>query len=448
MNISLESIDKVFALLTVKIENLDYREQVETSLKKLRRSVQVPGFRKGMVPMGLMHKLYRKSVVLDEIDKLLSKGINDYLKENNINLLGDLLPNKEKQSEINFDTMEDFEFVYDMAIVPEIKPELSENDEINYYTAEVTEEVLEEQIRLYARHEGKYEKVDSYQEKDYLKGFIAELDENGNIKEGGIKVEKAVIMPVYMKDDAQKAIFDGAKVDDVLVFNPNKAYDGHEAEIASLLSVDKSIVEGLTSDFSFRVEEITRFAESELNQDFFDAILGKGVVENEEDFRAKVKDFLYGQITTYSNYKFIMDIRELLIKKVELASNEALLKPFLTQAYEDEESADKYFEELLKALKWQLIRESLVKEYNLEIEHDDMTSAAIDMARIYFRHYGLLAISGAFLQRYAEEMLTKSDAMTRVTNRAFELKLAEKLKEKIKIVPKTMLYDEFIELLD
>jgi trigger factor len=449
MNISLESIDKVFALLTVKIEKLDYQEQVDTSLKTLRRKVQIPGFRKGMVPMGLVQKMYRKSVILEEIDKLLSNKVNAYFKENNINLFGYPQPNKEKQPEIDFDTMADLEFVYDIAIIPEIKPEVSENDEVNYYTVEVTKEMLDEQIKSYTQHNGKYEKVDSYRENDFLKGLITELDENGNTKEGGIQVENAVIMPAYMKDDAQKAIFNDAKVDDVLVFNPNKAYDGHNAEIASLLSVDKSIVEKLTSDFSFRVNEITRFVEGELNQELFDTVLGEGAVKNEEEFRAKVKESFCARITTYSDHKLIADIRELLTKKVELASPETSLKRFLTQTdNKDDGSVDEYFEEILKNLKWQLIKENLVKEYNIEVDQDDITNTAIDVTRIHFVEYGLVTMSDEFLKKYTEELLKKEDAVTRFTNRAIELKLANKLKEKIKLVTKTMPYDEFTKLLN
>jgi trigger factor len=450
MNVSLENIDKVNALLTVRIEKADYQKQVDTSLKALRRRTQLPGFRKGMVPMGLILRMYRKSVIAEEINKRLMKEIDKYIKKNKINLLGEPISDEEKQAEINFDTMEDFEFVFDMAIAPELNPEITENDEVDYYTVEITDEIIDEQIKTYTQRSGKYEKVDSYQEKDMLKGLIAELDKKGNTKKGGVQVEDAVIMPAYMKDDAQKAIFNEAKTDDVLVFNPNKAYEGDKTEIASLLNIDKSTVAELTSDFSFRVKEITRFVESELNQEFFDMVLGKNAVKNEEEFRAKVKESAAAQFITYSDYKFLMDTREILIKKVgELASPEASLKRFFTSNNKDEgaEYTDEHFEQALKDIKWQLIKEKLEKEYELKVEQSDVIDMAKEMVRAQFVQYGMMTIPGELLENYVEEMLKQEENITNIVNRVLDMKLIGKLKEKIKLNHKTVPYDEFTQLL-
>ena len=240
MNVSFQNIDKVSGLLTVKLEKADYQEKVDKQLKSFRQKAQIPGFRKGMVPMSLVKKMYGKSVIAEEVNKTLSEQVYDYIKNNNLNVLGEPLPNEEKQPEIDFDTMEEFEFVFDIALAPEFKAEVSNQDKIDYYTIEVTDEMVDNQVKAYTQRNGKYDKVDVYQDNDMLKGLIAELDENGNTKEGGVQVEGAVLMPSYMKNDEQKAIFANAKVNDVLVFNPNTAYDGHEAEIASLLKIEKS----------------------------------------------------------------------------------------------------------------------------------------------------------------------------------------------------------------
>ncbi|MDR0745811.1 MAG: trigger factor [Mediterranea sp.] len=453
MNVSLESIDKVFALLTVKVEKADYQEQVDISLKALRRKTQLPGFRKGMAPMGLMQRMYRKPTVIEEVNKLLLEEINEYIKENNINLLGEPILNEEKQSEIDFDTMEDFEFVFDIAIAPELELKVTESDEVDFYTIEIEDKIIDDQVKTYIQGSGKYEKVDSYQEKDVLTGSIAELDEKGNTKKGGVQVENAMIMPVYMEDDAQKAIFNDAKTDDVLVFNPNKAYGGHEAEIASLLHVDKFAVAKLTSDFSFQVKEITRFTEGELNQELFDLVLGKDAAKSEEEFHAKIKECVTAQFITYSDYKFIKDVREILIKRVgELARPEASLKRFLAQSYKDKDKevgyVDEHFEQMIKDIKWQLIKEKLVKEYDLKVEQSDMLNMAIDMARTQFVQYGMMTISGEVLENYAREMLKQSEKAVNIVSRVLDLKLAHKLKEIIKLNPKTVSYDEFSQLLD
>ena len=218
MNVSLQNIDKVSALLTVKLEKADYQENVDKSLKRLRQKIQMPGFRPGMVPIGLVKKMYRKSVMAEEINKMLSEAIHNYVQENHVEILGEPLPDEEKQQQVDFDTMEDFEFVFDIALAPEFDVTLSAEDKVDYYTIDVTEDLIDKQIKVYTQRNGKYEQADTYADNDMLKGLLAELDEEGNVKEGGIQVEGAVMMPSYMKNDEQKALFADAKVNDVIVF--------------------------------------------------------------------------------------------------------------------------------------------------------------------------------------------------------------------------------------
>ena len=327
MNVSFQNIDKVSGLLTVKLEKADYQEKVDKSLKTFRQKAQIPGFRKGMVPMSLVKKMYGKSVIAEEVNKLLSEKVYDYIKSNNVNMLGEPLPNEEKQQVIDFDTMEEFEFVFDIALAPEFKAEVSNTDKVDYYTIEVTDEMVENQVKAYTQRNGKYDQVSAYEDNDMLKGLIAELDENGNTKEGGIQVEGAVLMPSYMKNEEQKAIFANAKVNDVLVFNPNAAYDGHDAEIASLLKIEKEAAAEMKSNFSFQVEEITRFVPGDLNQELFDQVFGKDAVKTEEEFRAKVKEGIAAQFVADSDYKFLIDARKMLMEKVgKLEFPDALLK--------------------------------------------------------------------------------------------------------------------------
>ena len=249
MNVSLQNIDKVSALLTVKLEKADYQEKVDKSLKGIRQKAQIPGFRKGMVPMSLVKKMYGKSVIAEEVNKTLSEAVYKYIQDNKVNILGEPLPNEDKQPDIDFDTMEEFEFVFDIALAPEFKAEVNANDEVDYYTIEVTEEMVDNQVKAYTQRTGEYKQVDAYEANDMLKGLLAELDENGNTKEGGIQVEAAVMMPAYMKNEEQKAIFANAKVNDVLVFNPHTAWDGNAAELASLLKIDKEVAAEMKSNF-------------------------------------------------------------------------------------------------------------------------------------------------------------------------------------------------------
>ena len=280
MNVSLKNIDAVSGIVKLEIVKADYAEQVEKSLRNFRQKANVPGFRKGMVPMGMVKKMYGKHVLVEEVNRLVSDKLYNYIRESKLNILGEPMPNESEQQPINFDTQEDFEFCFDVAIAPEINIELSKNDKLPYYQVDIDEEMMGQQIDAYTSNFGTYDKVDEGEEKDMVKGTVAEL-ENGSPKEGGIVVEDAVLMPAYMKDEAEKAKFVGAKVNSVIIFNPNKAYEGAEAEIASFLKVDKEAVAGITGDFSFEITEITRHKKAELNQELFDKVFGEGVVNSE-----------------------------------------------------------------------------------------------------------------------------------------------------------------------
>ena len=451
MNVSLQNIDKVSGLLTVKLEKADYQEKVDKSLKTFRQKAQIPGFRKGMVPMSLVKKMYGKSVIAEEVNKLLSEKVYDYIKSNNVNMLGEPLPNEEKQQVIDFDTMEEFEFVFDIALAPEFKAEVNNTDKVDYYTIEVTDEMVENQVKAYTQRNGKYDQVSAYEDNDMLKGLIAELDENGNTKEGGIQVEGAVLMPSYMKNDEQKAIFANAKVNDVLVFNPNAAYDGHDAEIASLLKIEKEAAAEMKSNFSFQVEEITRFVPGDLNQELFDQVFGKDAVKTEEEFRAKVKEGIAAQFVADSDYKFLIDARKMLMEKVgKLEFPDALLKRImlLNNKEKGEEFVAENYEKSVEELTWHLIKEQLVKDNEIKVEQEDVINMAKDATKAQFAQYGMMTVPEDILENYAQEMLKKKENVDGLVGRVVEAKLATALKAKVTLNNKTVSMEEFNKMFE
>ena len=451
MNVSFQNIDKVSGLLTVKLEKADYQEKVDKSLKTFRQKAQIPGFRKGMVPMSLVKKMYGKSVIAEEVNKLLSEKVYDYIKSNNVNMLGEPLPNEEKQQVIDFDTMEEFEFVFDIALAPEFKAEVSNTDKVDYYTIEVTDEMVENQVKAYTQRNGKYDQVSAYEDNDMLKGLIAELDENGNTKEGGIQVEGAVLMPSYMKNEEQKAIFANAKVNDVLVFNPNAAYDGHDAEIASLLKIEKEAAAEMKSNFSFQVGEITRFVPGDLNQELFDQVFGKDAVKTEEEFRAKVKEGIAAQFVADSDYKFLIDARKMLMEKVgKLEFPDALLKRImlLNNKEKGEEFVAENYEKSVEELTWHLIKEQLVKDNEIKVEQEDVINMAKDATKAQFAQYGMMTVPEDILENYAQEMLKKKENVDGLVGRVVEAKLATALKAKVTLNNKTVSMEEFNKMFE
>ena len=446
MNISLQNVDSVSAVLTVQIEKADYQEKVEKALKTLRQKVNMPGFRKGMVPAGLIKKQYGVSVLAEEIDKLLQEKVFEYIRENKVNMLGTPLP---KENQVNFETEENFEFSFDIALAPEFNVELSANDSVDYYDINVTDEMVDQQVKMYTQRTAKYEKVEDYQDNDMLKGLLAELDENGNTKEGGVQVEGAVMMPVYMKNDEQKAIFNGAKTNTVLVFNPSVAFDNNEAELASLLKLKKEEVADHKGNFSFQIEEITRMIPGELTQELFDQVLGEGKAHNEEEFRAKIKETIAKQFEADSDYKFLIDVRTYLTNKIgKLEFPDALLKRIMLDNNKEkgEEFVAENYEKSLEELTWHLIKEKLVAANDIKVEQGDLTNMAKEATRAQFAQYGMINVPEELLENYSKEMLKKQESVEALLNRVVESKLSETLKGQVTLNHKAVSAEEFNQM--
>lgn len=446
MNISLQNVDSVSAVLTVQIEKADYQEKVEKALKTLRQKVNMPGFRKGMVPAGLIKKQYGVSVLAEEIDKLLQEKVFEYIRENKVNMLGTPLP---KENQVNFETEENFEFSFDIALAPEFNVELSANDSVDYYDINVTDEMVDQQVKMYTQRTAKYEKVEDYQDNDMLKGLLAELDENGNTKEGGVQVEGAVMMPVYMKNDEQKAIFNGAKTNTVLVFNPSVAFDNNEAELSSLLKLKKEEVADHKGNFSFQIEEITRMIPGELTQELFDQVLGEGKAHNEEEFRAQIKETIAKQFEADSDYKFLIDVRTYLTNKIgKLEFPDALLKRIMLDNNKEkgEEFVAENYEKSLEELTWHLIKEKLVAANDIKVEQGDLTNMAKEATRAQFAQYGMINVPEELLENYSKEMLKKQESVEALLNRVVESKLSETLKGQVTLNHKAVSAEEFNQM--
>ena len=446
MNISLQNVDKVSAILTAQIEKADYQEKVEKALKTLRQRVNMPGFRKGMVPMALIKKQYGTSVLLEEVDKLLQEKVGEYIRENKVNMLGTPLP---KENSINFETDENFEFQFDIALAPEFNVELSAADTIDYYDINVTDEMVDQQVKMYTQRTAKYDKVEDYQDNDMLKGLLAELDENGNTKEGGLQVEGAVMMPSYMKNDEQKAIFNGAKVNTVLVFNPSVAFDNNEAELASLMKVKKEEVAAHTGNFSFQIEEISRMIPGELTQELFDQVLGEGKASNEEEFRAQIKANIAKQFEGDSDYKFMIDVRTYLTNKVgKLEFADELMKRIMLENNKEkgEEFVNENYDKSLEELTWHLIKEKLVEANGIKVEQSDITDMAKEATRAQFAQYGMINVPDELLDNYSKEMLKKRESVEALVNRVIESKLGDALKAQVTLNHKAVSAEEFNQM--
>lgn len=446
MNVSLTNVDSVNAILQITVAKADYQEKLDNALKTFRKKANVPGFRPGTVPMGMVKKMYGKSVLAEEINKLVGENLYNYIQENKLNVLGEPLPNEEKQQPIDFSVEEDYDFFFDLALAPEIKLSLTKKDKVTYYAIEVNEELVEKQMDSYKANYGKYEKIEEgAKETDLIRGTISEL-ENGAVKEGGIFVEAGIVMPSYMKDEAEQAKFVGSKAGDVIVFNPGKAYAGNETEIASMLHIEKDAVDAIAAEFQFAITEITRYKEADLDQDLFNKVFGEGNVTTEADFIAKVKETISDQFAPDSDYKFLLDAKELLEKKVgDLQFPDAFLKRWLIASGEERtaESVENDYPKILADLRFHLIKEQIAKDADIKIESEDMKIIAMQAARAQFAQYGMMSLPDEMVENYANDMLKNKDNARNLLDRAMENKIIDVLKSKLGVEEKVISLDEF-----
>lgn len=451
MNILFENPDKVNGLMTVTVEDADFKDNVEKTLKDYRKRANFPGFRPGMVPMGLIKKQFGPSVKMDTLNKYVGEQIYNYIRENKIQMLGEPLPS-EKQEPVDIEKDGPYTFMFDIAVAPEFKIELNGDTKIAYYDIQADDKLIDQQVDMFASQLGSYEKADSYdgEQRDMLKGDLRELDAEGNTKEGGITVEGAVMMPEYIKVDDQKKLFDNAKPGDIITFNPRKAYPDNDSEVANLLKINRDAVKDVEADFSYQVIEINRFKKADVNQALFDQVFGKDTVKSEEEFRNKIAEGLKPQLQANSDYKFMLDVRKYAEDKVgELTFPDALLKRIMLLNNKDkgEEYVEKNYDESIKQLKWHLIKEQLVAANNIKVEDADVKAAAKEAARMQFAQYGMNNVPEEYLDNYADEMLKKRDSAANFVDSAVEKKLVDALKGVVSLDKKTVTLDEFNELM-
>ncbi|MBP3219486.1 MAG: trigger factor [Prevotella sp.] len=450
MKVTFENPDKVNGLMTITVEEADFKENVEKTLKNYRKKANVPGFRPGQVPMGLIKRQVGTSVKVDEINKLVGQEIYKYVQENKIQMLGDPMPS-EKQQPVDVEKDAPYTFVFDIAVAPEFEIKLSGHDKVDYYTIKVDDKLIDQQVDMYASRGGHYDKVDSYQENDMLKGDLRELDAEGNTKAEGITVEGAVMLPNYIKVDDQKKLFDGCKLGDIITFNPKKAYPENLGEISSLLKVSREEAENIDADFSYQITEISRYVKADVNQDLFDQVFGKDAVKDEKEFRERVADTLKAQFAVDSDFKFIQDLRAHCEKKVgELTYPDALLKRIMLNNNKDkgEDFVEKNYEMSIKELTWHLIKEQLVAANNIKVEDADVKEAAKEAARAQFAQYGMNNVPDEYLENYAQDMLKKKEYVDNLVDRSIDRKLTEVLKNVVKLNPKEATLDEFNKMME
>ena len=449
MKVSFENPDKINGLLTITVEEDDYKSEVEKTLKDYRKKANVPGFRPGQVPMGMIKRQFGSAVKMDAVNKIVGEQINKYIADNKINMLGQPLASEAQQPQ-DLEKEAPYTFIFDIAVAPEFDIELTAKDKIDYYDIAVDDALIDRQVEMFASRLGKNADVEEYADGDVVKGDLREFDEKGNTKENGLTVEAAMVMPEYIKAAAQKKLFKGAKVGDVITFNPRKAYKDRDAELASLLKVGKDKLAEHEGDFSYQITNIQRFENHPVDQELFDQTFGKGQVKDEKEFRAKIAEGLKKQLEMDSDYKFLQDVRKYAEEKVgQLTYPDALLKRVMKEnnKEKDQEFIDKNYEASIRELTWSLIRNKLSEKAQVKVNDDDVRNAARETARVQFAQYGMNNVPDEYVNNYADQLLKKQESVQQFVDRAVDLKLIEAIKEVVKLNKKSISLDDFNKMM-
>ena len=447
MNIQFEAPDKVNGLMTITLEKADYQPEVDKTLKDYRKRANIPGFRPGMAPMGMIQRQFGTQVKVDVVNKMLGEKLYGYVRENKIQMLGEPLPS-DKQAQLDFEGDGALEFKFDIAVAPAFEAKISGKDKVDYYNITVDDKLIDQQVDMYQSRAGHYEKVEKYdaEQRDMLKGDLRELDEKGNVKEDGITVSDAVLMPQYIKVDKQQKLFKDSKLGDIITWNPRKAYPDSDVEVSSLLKIQKDEVKDHEGDFTFQITEISRYVKAEVNKELFDQVFGEGNVKTEKDFREKIAEQIKQQLVTDQDYKFLQDVRAHMEKKVgKLEFPEALLKRVMLNNNKDKgaDFVEKNFDASIKELEWHLIKEQLVEALEIKVNDEDVKQIAKEAARAQFAQYGMSNIPEEYLDNYAQEMLKKRENADGLVDRAVDVKLTAALKGVVKLNEKDITLEDF-----
>jgi len=385
---------------------------------------------------------------VDTINRLVGSKLYDYVKENNINMLGEPMPHLGEEP-VDLDQPAPYTLKFDIAVAPEVDIKLTKSNKIVYYNISVDDKMIDQQIDAYASRGGSYEKVDAYEDNDMLKGDLRELNEDGTTKEGGIEVSEAVLLPNYMKVDEQKALFQGCKVGDIITLNPKKAYPESPIEVSSLLKITKEEAANVNSDFSYQITEISRYKKHDVNQELFDQVFGKDAVKDEKEFRSKIAEQLKEQLNANAEYRFLADVRAYVEKKLgKVEYDDELMKRIMLANNKDKDQkfVDDNYEASVKELTWHLAKNKLLEQTGVKIEDADVKEVAKEMTKMQFAQYGMNNIPDEYIEQYAEEMLKKPEQVDQLVNQAADRKLMTALKSVVTLNEKEISFEEFSKL--
>jgi trigger factor len=447
MNISQEKKDNLNAVIKININTEDYQARVDKAIKDQAKKAQIPGFRKGMVPPSHIKRMYGKSILVDEINNLLSDTLNNYLTEQQLEVLGQPLPKVDDSKEYNWDFADNFEFNYEVGLAPEFTVDITSADQLTNYKIKVDDETLASRISNLRRSYGKMTNPDVSADNDVLYAELKQLSPDGSVFEDGISNTASVRLD-QIQDEAIKSSLIGLKKDDVVEFDIQKAFNNEPARVAALLKIDEAAAADLKSKFQLTVKNVNRLEESDLDQAFFDKIFGEGTVTTEEEFRARITEELENMMVQDADNKLQSEMYNYVLNKVNFELPDEFLKRWLKATNEklSEEELHGGYADFAKNLKWTLIGNKIIRDNNIQIQYEDVLDLSKQRIDAQFRMYSPQPISEEQLNQYAVQFLQDKENANRIFEEAKSLKVFEFLKGVFTLNEQEITYDEFSKL--
>jgi len=448
MNINQQNIDELNAVLTIKITPEDYNEKVESQLKKYGKQVAMPGFRAGKVPASLLKKKYGKSILAEEVNKLISDALHSHITDNKLDVLGNPLPKEDAQKDIDWDNPTEMEFVYEIGLAPQFELKLSQKDKFPLHKIKVDDEIINKQVEDFGRRFGKLVSVDKSSDKDMLLGKFEQLDENGNLVEGGITHTSTIAIDFIEDKDAKKQLI-GAAVSDKLVLDPKKVSKG-TTDLSAMLNISKEQAEQIGTKFQFTVTEVKRMEPAELNEELFKKVYGEeAAIATEAEFKNRIKTDLEAMFEKDTDRLFRKNLIKLLVEKTKLALPDEFLKRWILASNEKatSEEIEKDYSSYSDQLRWQLIENKLIKENDIKVENDEVISYTKQLLINNYAQYGIPAPADEQLIAGAMQVLKNQDEVRRIYEMIYQDKVAQLIKNTVKLDEKSVSYEEFVTLL-
>lgn len=448
MNITQESTGDLTAIIKIQVGVDDYIDSVNKVLKDYQRKANIPGFRPGKVPFGMVKKMYGNAVIAEEMNKLISENLTSYITDNKIEILGNPLPSKEKQEVNDFDSQEEFEFFFDIGIKPEFEVELSEKVKFDLHKIQADDKVIDKYIEDIRKRYGTSVNVEVSEINDIVYGDITELDENGETKVDGIG-RNAPISIEFIKDKNIQKDFIGKISGDIITFNPIIAFD-NETETAALLAIEKEKLSEIKNDFSFKISEIKRMQGAELNDELFAKVYPGHEINSEEELREKIKHDAEANFAVECEKMFFMDVVKKLIKETKISLPDDFMKRWILESSSEkkqitEEQIESQYENYTDSLKWQLIESQLLNDNNIKITEDDVKA---HIKNLFAMYSGGMEDDGKndYLDQIVGNYMNNKEEVGKIYDKLYEEKLTEIFKTSFKIKEKLISYEDFIKL--